>query len=46
MREEYKLIIFQNKVLRRMLVPKGDEGTAGWSKLHSPNINENEMGGV
>jgi hypothetical protein len=32
--EEYKLRIFENRVLRGILGLKRDEGTGGWRKLH------------
>jgi hypothetical protein len=33
-REEHKLRVFQNKVLRRIFGPKRDGMTGGWGKLH------------
>jgi hypothetical protein len=33
LREEHKLRVFENRMLRRMFVPKWDEVTGGWRKL-------------
>jgi hypothetical protein len=30
LREEHRLRVFENRVLRRIFVPKRDEVTAGW----------------
>jgi hypothetical protein len=45
LREEHKLTVFENRVLRRIFGPKGDEVTGEWRRLHelndlcsSPNI--------
>jgi hypothetical protein len=40
LREEHKLRVFGNRVLRRILGPKRNEVTGGWRKLHhfSPSI--------
>jgi hypothetical protein len=35
LREEHRLKVFENKVLRRIFGPKGDEVTGGWRKLHN-----------
>jgi hypothetical protein len=49
-REEHKLRVFENRVLRRIFGPKRDGVTGGWRKLHneelhnlysSPGINRN-----
>jgi hypothetical protein len=34
LREEHKLRLFENRVLRRIFGPKGDEVTGGCTKLH------------
>jgi hypothetical protein len=34
MREERKLRVFENRVLRRVFGPKKDEVTGEWRKLH------------
>jgi hypothetical protein len=44
LREEYRLRVFENRVLRRIFGPKRDEVTGEWRKLHndlysSPSIN-------
>jgi hypothetical protein len=47
LREEHSLKVFENRVLRRIFVPKRDEVVGGWRTLHvkelhnlyaSPNI--------
>jgi hypothetical protein len=35
LREEHRLRVFENRVLRRISGPKGDEVTGQWRKLHS-----------
>jgi len=53
MREECKLRVFENRVLRRIFGPKRDEVTREWRKLHNVELNDlyfapnvkNEMGG-
>jgi hypothetical protein len=37
-REEHKLRVFENKVLRRILGPKRDRVTGGWRKLHNEEL--------
>jgi hypothetical protein len=39
LREEHRLRVFQNRVLRRILVPKRDEVTGEWRKLHNEELN-------
>jgi hypothetical protein len=34
LREEHRLRVFENRVLRRIAGPKRDEMTGGWRKLH------------
>jgi hypothetical protein len=36
--EEHRLRVFENKVLRRILRPKGDEVIGSWRKLHSEEL--------
>jgi hypothetical protein len=40
LREEYRLIVFENRVLRRIFGPKRDEVlvTGEWRKLHNEEI--------
>jgi hypothetical protein len=47
LREEHKLRMFENRVLRRIFGPKRDEVTGEWRKLHNKNnqVEEDEMGG-
>jgi hypothetical protein len=35
LREESRLKMYENRVLRRIFGPKGDEVTGGWRKLHN-----------
>jgi hypothetical protein len=37
-REEHKLRVFENKVLRRIFGPKRDGVTGGWRKLHNEEL--------
>jgi hypothetical protein len=38
LREEHRLRVFKNRVLRRIFGPKLDEVTGGWRKLHNKEI--------
>jgi hypothetical protein len=38
LREEHSLRVFENRVLRRIFVPKRDEVTGGWRKLHNEEL--------
>jgi hypothetical protein len=40
LREERRLRVFENRVLRRIFGPKGDEITGEWRKLHNEELNE------
>jgi hypothetical protein len=42
-REEHRLGVFENRVLRRIFGLKRDEVTGGWRKLLN-EVNEDEMG--
>jgi hypothetical protein len=37
-REEHKLRMFPNRVLRRIFGPKRDRVTGGWKKLHNEEL--------
>jgi hypothetical protein len=37
-REEHRLRVFENRMLRRVLAPKRDEVMGGWRKLHDEEI--------
>jgi hypothetical protein len=37
-REEHKLRVFENRVLRRVFGPKSDGVTRGWRKLHNEEL--------
>jgi len=39
LREERRLRVFENRVLRRIFGPKRDEATGEWRKLHNEEIN-------
>jgi hypothetical protein len=39
LREECRLRVFENKVLRRIFGPKKDELTGKWRKLHDEELN-------
>jgi hypothetical protein len=38
LREEYRLRVFENRVLRRIFGPKRDEVTGEWRKLHNEEL--------
>jgi hypothetical protein len=38
LREEHRLRVFENRVLRRILGLKRDEVTGGWRKLHNEEL--------
>jgi hypothetical protein len=38
LREEHRLRLFDNRVLRRIFGPKGDEITGEWRKLHKEEL--------
>ena len=40
LREERRLRVFENKVLRRIFWPKRDEVTGEWRKLHNEELND------
>jgi hypothetical protein len=40
LREERRLRVFENRVLRRIFGPKGDEITGEWRKLHNEELND------
>jgi hypothetical protein len=40
LREQHKLRVFENKVMRRIFGPKSDEVTGGWRKLHNEELHE------
>ena len=39
LREERRLRVFENKVLRRIFGPRRDEVTGEWRRLHNEEIN-------
>jgi hypothetical protein len=40
LREEHRLGVFENKVLRRIFGPKKGEVTGGWRKLHNEELRD------
>ena len=40
MREEHRLWVFENRVLRRVFGPKMDEVTGEWRKLHNEELRD------
>jgi hypothetical protein len=38
LREEQRLRVFENRLLRRIFGPKRDELTGGWRKLHNEEL--------
>jgi hypothetical protein len=38
LREEHRLRVFENRVLRRIFKPKRDEVAGGWRELHKENL--------
>jgi len=40
LREERKLKVFENRVLRRIFEPRRDEVTGEWRRLHNAELND------
>jgi hypothetical protein len=40
LREEYRLGVFENRVLRRIFGPREDEETRGWRTLHNEELHK------
>jgi hypothetical protein len=40
LREEHRLRLFENRVLRRIFGPKRDEVTGEWRKLHNKELHD------
>jgi hypothetical protein len=38
--QEHRLMLFENRVLRRIFEPKRDEVTGEWGKLHSEELHD------
>jgi hypothetical protein len=46
LREEHRLRVFENRVLRRIFGPKRDEVTGKWRKLHNEELRRGRDGRV
>jgi hypothetical protein len=40
LREEYRQMVFENRVLKTIFEPKRDEVTTGWRKLHNKGLRD------
>jgi hypothetical protein len=40
LREEQRLRVFENRLLRRIFGPKGDVATGEWRRLHNEELND------
>ena len=40
LREERKLRVFENRVLRKIFGPRRDEETGEWRRLHNEELND------
>jgi hypothetical protein len=40
LREEHRLRVFENRVLRRIFGPKRDEVTGEWRKMHNDELHD------
>jgi len=40
LREEHRLRVFENRVMRRIFGPNRDEVTREWRKLHNEELND------
>jgi len=40
LREEMKVSVFENRVLRRIFGPRRDEETGEWRRLHNEELND------
>jgi hypothetical protein len=40
LREEHRLRVFENRVLRRIFGPKGEDVTGEWRKLHNEELRD------
>ena len=40
LREESRLMVFENRMLRRIFGPRRDEVTGEWRKLHNEELND------
>jgi hypothetical protein len=40
LREEHRLRVFENKVLRKIFGPQRDDVMGGWTKLHTEELHD------
>jgi hypothetical protein len=40
LKEEHRLRVFENRVLRKIFVPKRDKVTREWRRLHNEELND------
>jgi hypothetical protein len=40
LRDEHRLMVFKNRVLRRILGPKRDKVAEGWRKVHDEELHD------
>jgi hypothetical protein len=40
LKEEHRLRVFENRVMRRIFGPKRDEATGEWRRLHNEELND------
>jgi hypothetical protein len=40
LREDHRLRVFENRILRRIFERKGEEVTGGWRKLHNEELHD------
>jgi hypothetical protein len=40
LREEHRLRVFKNRLLRRIFGPKGNKATGDWRELHSEELRD------
>jgi hypothetical protein len=40
LKEDHRLSVFENRVLRRIFGPKRDRVTEGWRKLHNEELHD------
>jgi hypothetical protein len=46
LREEYRLRVFENSMLRRISGPKREEMAGGWKRLHDGHASRNKISAI